>query len=58
MNCKKCGGRVCVDRTFTDGRRVELACLICGKRTFVPRENPFGSWLALREVELNNSLAL
>jgi hypothetical protein len=47
-----------VDRTFTDGRRIELACLICGKRTFAPPENAFGRWLAKREVELNNSLAL
>jgi hypothetical protein len=58
MWCKKCGGRVCVDRTFTDGRRIELACLLCGKRTFVPQENTFGVWLSKREKELNNSYAL
>jgi hypothetical protein len=49
---------VCVDRTFTDGRRIELACLLCGKRTFVPQENTFGVWLSKREKELNNSYAL
>jgi len=58
MWCRKCSGRVCVDRTFTEGRRLELACLLCGKRTFVNQEeNIFGIWLAKRERELRDSYA-
>jgi hypothetical protein len=42
-----------------EGRRLELACLLCGKRTFVNQDdNPFGRWLAKKEKELNNSYAI
>ena len=47
--CKKCTGRVFVDRVYSQNLRVELFCVICGKRWMVRRENRFASWLAKLE---------
>jgi hypothetical protein len=47
-----------VDRTFSDGSRIEIYCSMCGKRTFVAHDNTFGMWLSRKEKELNNSFAL
>lgn len=50
MFCRKCGGRVVIDRVFSEGRKFDVACLICGKRGFVDRDtNAFGRWLQKRE---------
>lgn len=49
MNCKKCKGRVFVDRVYSQNLRVELFCILCGKRWMVKRDNRFGAWLAKRE---------
>jgi hypothetical protein len=31
MTCKKCGGRVFVDRVFSQKLHVELFCIMCEK---------------------------
>lgn len=49
MNCKKCKGRVFVDRVYSQNLRIELFCILCGKRWTVSRSNRFGAWLAKRE---------
>jgi hypothetical protein len=32
--CKKCKGRVFVDRTFSADNHIETFCIICGSRKF------------------------
>jgi hypothetical protein len=49
MNCKKCKGRVFVDRVYSQNLRIELFCILCGKRWMVKRDNRFGAWLSKRE---------
>jgi len=49
LNCKKCKGRVFVDRIYSQNLRIELFCILCGKRWMVKRDNRFGAWLAKRE---------
>lgn len=53
MHCKKCNGRVFVDRTFTSHIHIELFCSMCGKRWFVKRlSNGMGRWLSQKEENL------
>ena len=52
FKCKKCTGRVFVDRVYAQTLRVELFCVMCGKRWMIKRDNRFGAWIAKREAEL------
>lgn len=46
MNCKKCGGRIFVDRVFSQKLHVELFCVMCGKRWMINKDtSPLGRWL-------------
>lgn len=38
MNCRKCGGRVFIDRLLSEKMHVELACIMCGKRWMLNKE--------------------
>ena len=49
LKCKKCKGRVFVDRVYSQNLRIELFCVLCGKRWMVKRDNRFGAWLAKNE---------
>ena len=50
MWCKKCGGRVFVDRVFSQKLHMELYCLMCGKRWMINKEtSAFGKWLDQKE---------
>jgi hypothetical protein len=50
MNCKKCRGRVFVDRLLSEKSHVELSCLLCGKRWMIPKDkNPLARFVAARE---------
>jgi len=52
MSCKKCGGRVFVDRVFSQKLHVELFCLLCGKRWMINKDrSPLGRWLEQKEFE-------
>lgn len=56
MNHKKCGGgRVFIDRVFSNELRIELFCLRCGRRWFIKTEKgAFGPWLSrLEKLNLN-----
>ena len=50
LSCKKCAGRVFVDRIYSQVLRIELFCSMCGKRWFVRTDNRFGSWIAKKEA--------
>jgi len=50
MWCKKCNGRVFVDRVFSQKLHMELFCVMCGKRWMVNKEmSAFGKWLENKE---------
>jgi predicted nucleic-acid-binding Zn-ribbon protein len=52
MWCIKCGGRVFVDRVFSQKLHMELFCIMCGKRWMVNKEtSAFGKWLDIKETE-------
>lgn len=65
MFCKKCNGRVFVDRMFTgkskkskdsEGNNIELACIMCGKRWTLSKENALAKCLILQEKLRNGAL--
>lgn len=59
MKCRKCGGRVCVDRIFSEKKHLELFCMLCGKRWMLDKEkNVFASWLLKAEQSHANAVAL
>ena len=50
MNCEKCGGRVFVDRVFSQKSHMELFCIMCGKRWMMNKEtSKLGKWLEKTE---------
>lgn len=49
MNCRRCKGRVFLDRVFTDNKNFETYCVLCGDREFVPKNSEFGQWLSKME---------
>lgn len=55
MYCKKCNGRVFIDRVFSQKLHIELFCIACGKRWMLNKEtNALGRWLDLQENQLKN----
>jgi len=58
LNCQKCKGRVFIDRVYAMNLRVELFCIMCGKRWMVRRENRFATWLAKKEEILQHGYAI
>lgn len=59
MECRKCNGRVFLDRVFSDNKNYELYCILCGDRRFVSKSSELGKWLGVKEAErmLARSLA-
>jgi hypothetical protein len=52
MVCKRCNGRVLVDRVFTTETHVELFCFACGKRWSLSHPlnlGAFALWLWKKE---------
>lgn len=53
MHCKSCGGRTFIDRVFSQKMRIELFCIMCGKRWVIKKDgNVFGEWLVNQEKKL------
>jgi len=51
MWCKKCNGRVFVDRVFSQKLHMELFCVMCGKRWMINKEtSALGKWLDAKDV--------
>ena len=52
MTCKKCKGRVLLDRQYTSLMHMETYCIACGLRSFFhpPRESEQGRWLLAKEL--------
>jgi len=50
MYCRKCNGRVFVDRVFSQKLHMELFCIMCGFRVMANKEtSKFGKWLSQKE---------
>ena len=50
IKCNKCGGRVFVDRVFSQKMHMELFCIMCGKRWIMNKHtNRLGKWLEILE---------
>lgn len=59
MKCQKCGGRVFVDRVFSQKLSVELFCVLCGKRWMIDKDtNRFGKWLEIKEREHEKNFSI
>lgn len=59
MTCRKCKGRVCVDRIFSEKKHVELFCMRCGMRWMLDKEkNVFAAWLLKVEQSHASAVAL
>lgn len=57
MNCRKCKGRMFVDRIFSEKAHIEIFCVMCGVRKMLDKEKSvFAAWLMKRETE--HSLAV
>jgi hypothetical protein len=50
MKCRKCNGRVFLDRVFTDNKNFELYCILCGDRRFIDKQSEMGNWLGKMET--------
>lgn len=57
LKCDKCSGRVFVDRAYPQHLRLELSCLMCGKRWIVKRDegDAFSKWLYEKEIQYAKS---
>lgn len=59
MHCGKCAGRVFIDRVFSQKLRVELFCMMCGKRWIIKKDgNLLGRWLEETEKVLNKEFCI
>jgi hypothetical protein len=59
MSCRKCEGRVFVDRVFSQKLHMELFCIMCGKRWMVNKDtNAFGRWLEQKDREYAKDLSI
>lgn len=59
MQCKKCTGRVFIDRVFSQKLRFELFCIMCGKRWIIKKDgNALGKWLEKSERIINKEFCI
>jgi len=52
ISCKKCKGRIFVDRQYSSTQHIETYCMGCGQRKFFhpPTESEEGKWLLAKEI--------
>ena len=57
MFCKKCNGRVFIDRQYSSVDHIETFCIMCGTRRFFhpPDQSGEGRWLLAKEKLLAKS---
>lgn len=59
MSCGRCGGRVFIDRVFSQKLHTELFCILCGRRWMVNKETSrFGKWLERKEEAHKKAFAI
>lgn len=54
LKCKKCNGRVFVDRQYSSVEHIETSCIVCGNRVFYhpPSKTSEGQWILQKEISL------
>ena len=54
LKCKKCSGRMFVDRQYSSPMHLETYCMKCGMRTFFnpPQNSEGGRWLLAKEFSM------
>ncbi|UMO76264.1 hypothetical protein SEA_TOMAS_75 [Streptomyces phage Tomas] len=58
MNHSKCGGRVFVDRVYSEKNHLELACIECGERWMLDKlKNKLAAYLIRREQVYSSQFA-
>ena len=52
LYCKRCNGRLFIDRQYTSRIHIETYCVRCGNRKFYhpPEDSAEGKWLLAREL--------
>lgn len=56
MWCQRCGGRVFIDRVFSQKLHIELFCIMCGRRWMLNKDtNRLGRWLEQRDEQHRKS---
>jgi hypothetical protein len=52
ISCKKCKGKIFIDRQYSQIHHLEVYCIACGLRTFYhpPMESKEGKWLLEKEL--------
>jgi hypothetical protein len=59
MKCKRCKGRVFVDRIYSQNLRIEMFCIMCGKRWMIKKEtNGFAQWVAKQEAIVQHAYGI
>lgn len=58
MKCRKCNGRVFLDRVFSDNKNFETSCILCGDRVFISKDTEIGQWLKTKESERMLALSI
>lgn len=59
LTCKKCSGRVLLDRTYSEGSHIELVCINCGEGWMLNKEKSvFARWLLRQELIRVNALGM
>lgn len=58
MKCRKCNGRVFLDRIFTENKNFETYCILCGHREFISKDTEFGKWLTKQEIALAHARSI
>ena len=55
--CKKCNGRMFVDRQYSSVDHLETFCMLCGSRNFFhpPSESGQGRWILQKEKSRANN---
>jgi hypothetical protein len=53
LKCKKCKGRMLIDRIYSSPTHLETYCIMCGTRVFFtpPGQTPEGLWLLKKEQQ-------
>jgi hypothetical protein len=58
MTCKKCGGRMFLERMFSENKNFETSCLVCGARNFIDKGSKLGQWLDKKEQAFRRAAVL
>ena len=59
MTCQRCGGRVFIDRVFSQKLHMELFCIMCGRRWMLNKEtNALAKWLEKRDQEHGKNFSI